>query len=207
MQDATVAALGPIGGWKVGAKSPEAEPVCAPLPASGMLASGARSVDRSGACAASRRRWRCAWPATWTVARCRRLPSTPCSRPSRWWKPGWPTSPGATRWPSWPTCKATARWCWARPPPLRPGEVDLREVEAEQRFDGRVVAADTRRQHRPPTCGGCWTGWPRTARPAACRCAPGRWSPPARSPACSSPRKARRWRRRSAGIGTVRLRF
>jgi 2-keto-4-pentenoate hydratase len=41
MQDATVAALGPIGGWKVGAKSPEAEPVCAPLPASGLLPSGA----------------------------------------------------------------------------------------------------------------------------------------------------------------------
>jgi 2-keto-4-pentenoate hydratase len=41
VQDATVSALGPIGGWKVGAKGPEAEPICAPLPASRLLASGA----------------------------------------------------------------------------------------------------------------------------------------------------------------------
>lgn len=34
-------ALGPIGGWKVGAKHAAAEPSCAPLPASGLLASGA----------------------------------------------------------------------------------------------------------------------------------------------------------------------
>jgi len=33
--------LGPIGGWKVGAAGPEAPPSCAPLPASGILPSGA----------------------------------------------------------------------------------------------------------------------------------------------------------------------
>ncbi|EJN09454.1 2-keto-4-pentenoate hydratase [Bradyrhizobium sp. YR681] len=42
IQDATLARIGPVGGWKVGASNPEAEPVCAPLPASGLLASGAR---------------------------------------------------------------------------------------------------------------------------------------------------------------------
>ena len=42
IQDATLARIGPAGGWKVGASGPEAEPVCAPLPASGLLASGAR---------------------------------------------------------------------------------------------------------------------------------------------------------------------
>ncbi|WP_349630696.1 2-keto-4-pentenoate hydratase [Bradyrhizobium liaoningense] len=42
IQDATLARLGPSGGWKVGASGPDAEPVCAPLPASGLLASGAR---------------------------------------------------------------------------------------------------------------------------------------------------------------------
>ncbi len=42
VQDATLASLGPIGGWKVGAKGPLAEPACAPLPTSGLLASGAR---------------------------------------------------------------------------------------------------------------------------------------------------------------------
>jgi len=42
IQDATVLALGPVAGWKVGARSEAAEPICAPLPASGLLASGAR---------------------------------------------------------------------------------------------------------------------------------------------------------------------
>ena len=42
IQDATLASLGPTGGWKVGAKDPQAEPACAPLPASGLLASGVR---------------------------------------------------------------------------------------------------------------------------------------------------------------------
>ena len=40
IQDATLSALGPIGGWKVGAKDSEAEPICAPLPASCLLPSG-----------------------------------------------------------------------------------------------------------------------------------------------------------------------
>lgn len=42
VQDATLALIGPAGGWKVGAKGPEAEPGCAPLPAAGVLAAGAR---------------------------------------------------------------------------------------------------------------------------------------------------------------------
>lgn len=33
--------LGPVGGWKVGARHATAEPSCAPLPASGLLPSGA----------------------------------------------------------------------------------------------------------------------------------------------------------------------
>lgn len=41
VQDAVVARLGPIGGWKVGAKGPALEPACAPLPASGLLHDGA----------------------------------------------------------------------------------------------------------------------------------------------------------------------
>jgi 2-keto-4-pentenoate hydratase len=40
IQDATLPALGPIGGWKVGAKDSVAEPICAPLPASCLLPSG-----------------------------------------------------------------------------------------------------------------------------------------------------------------------
>ncbi|HEX9720034.1 MAG TPA: fumarylacetoacetate hydrolase family protein [Ramlibacter sp.] len=40
VQDATVRGLGPVGGWKVGAKGPSAEPACAPLPAGGLFPSG-----------------------------------------------------------------------------------------------------------------------------------------------------------------------
>lgn len=41
VQDATVSGLGPVGGWKVGAKGPSAEPACAPLPAGVLFESGA----------------------------------------------------------------------------------------------------------------------------------------------------------------------
>ena len=41
IQDATLAALGPIGGWKVGARGPGLEPTCAPLPVNGLLSDGA----------------------------------------------------------------------------------------------------------------------------------------------------------------------
>ena len=52
IQDATLAAMGPVAGWKVGAKGPNAEPHCAPLPSSGIHASG---VTLTG----SAWRWRC----------------------------------------------------------------------------------------------------------------------------------------------------
>ncbi len=39
IQDAQMRALGPIGGWKVGARDGDAEPNCAPLPASVVLRS------------------------------------------------------------------------------------------------------------------------------------------------------------------------
>ena len=41
VQDLTVAELGSIGGWKVGAKNATSEPTCAPLPLAGVLPSGA----------------------------------------------------------------------------------------------------------------------------------------------------------------------
>jgi len=42
VQDVLLQSLGPIGGWKVGAKTASAEPHAAPLPAAGLLPSGAR---------------------------------------------------------------------------------------------------------------------------------------------------------------------
>lgn len=40
IQDLVIRELGPIGGWKVGARTPQAEPNCAPLPASLVFTSG-----------------------------------------------------------------------------------------------------------------------------------------------------------------------
>jgi 2-keto-4-pentenoate hydratase len=45
IQDAVVSRLGAIGGWKVGAKGPFAEPTCAPLPARLILRSPQRFAD------------------------------------------------------------------------------------------------------------------------------------------------------------------
>jgi 2-keto-4-pentenoate hydratase len=41
VQDATLQAIGAVGGWKVGARSRSARPTCAPLPAIGLLPDGA----------------------------------------------------------------------------------------------------------------------------------------------------------------------
>jgi 2-keto-4-pentenoate hydratase len=41
IQDATLATIGPVGGWKLGACAPGHEPTCAPLPAEGLLPDGA----------------------------------------------------------------------------------------------------------------------------------------------------------------------
>ena len=45
VQDLVIQSLGPIGGWKVGAKGPDREPTCAPLPAAGILATPATLPD------------------------------------------------------------------------------------------------------------------------------------------------------------------
>lgn len=42
IQDAVSEALGPVGGWKVGAKGPDTEPSCAPMPAALIHPSGFR---------------------------------------------------------------------------------------------------------------------------------------------------------------------
>jgi 2-keto-4-pentenoate hydratase len=52
IQDATLSAIGPVAGWKVGAKGPQAEPHCAPLPISGFYASGITLAGPAW-------RWRC----------------------------------------------------------------------------------------------------------------------------------------------------
>lgn len=47
IQDLVLQQLGPVGGWKVGAPSPDAEPTCAPLPQAGIQAGPAKlDADR-----------------------------------------------------------------------------------------------------------------------------------------------------------------
>jgi 2-keto-4-pentenoate hydratase len=46
IQLATLARIGPIGGWKVGAASPTAEPACAPMPLAGIQPSGGLATTR-----------------------------------------------------------------------------------------------------------------------------------------------------------------
>ncbi len=46
LQDAQLRVLGPIGGWKVGARSPDSEPNCSPLPASLVFRSPQRFAGR-----------------------------------------------------------------------------------------------------------------------------------------------------------------
>jgi 2-keto-4-pentenoate hydratase len=141
IQDATLARLGPIGGWKVGAKSPEAEPTAAPLPASGILASG---VALSGP----------AW-------RLRGIEAEVALRVAHDITDGMVTPASfdavlpaievvETRLADFAESDPLAQLAdlgshgalvLGAPSALRPGEVDLRAVEAEQRFDGRVVAA------------------------------------------------------------------
>lgn len=45
IQDAVIAQIGPIGGWKVGASSHDGEPNCAPLPATGIMTSPVRLLS------------------------------------------------------------------------------------------------------------------------------------------------------------------
>lgn len=49
VQDQSLRWLGPVGGWKVGAAGPTHIPICAPLPAAGLLASGVALSPPRGA--------------------------------------------------------------------------------------------------------------------------------------------------------------
>jgi len=49
VQDHSLRWLGPVGGWKVGAAGPNQTPICAPLPAAGLLPSGVALSPPRGA--------------------------------------------------------------------------------------------------------------------------------------------------------------
>ena len=112
IQDGVAAATGPVSGWKVGARTPTAEPNPAPLLAGALVKSPA-SVRRQGD-AHDRRRDRDLLPhrarhrrrAARRSAAMRR--STPWATPSSAWKwstRGWPISSRPIRNGCWPTTR------------------------------------------------------------------------------------------------------
>lgn len=147
IQDATLRQLGPAGGWKVGAKGLQAEPACAPLPATGLLASGAALAGS-------------AW-------RLRGIEVEVAVRLARDLVPGDALLPPAelaaaidcvlpvievvdTRLADWREADPLAQLAdlqshgalvMGRPAGLRPADVDLRTVAAYLAFDGQPVAS------------------------------------------------------------------
>ena len=91
-----LARLGPISGWSVGSKAPQAEPACAPLPATRLPASGITLVGDA---------WRMRGVEVEVTASRQALKS---------WKPVWRTGRAAMHCTDWPTCKAIVRRCWQK---------------------------------------------------------------------------------------------
>ena len=146
VQDATLARIGPAGGWKVGAKSPEALPTCAPLPAAGLLTSGTRLVGAP---------WRLRGVELEVAVRFAR--DLPCES-----APSLADLQGAidavlpaievveTRLADWRESDALAQLAdlqthgalvLGAPSTLAAADLDLRQVEAYLAFDGQPVAS------------------------------------------------------------------
>jgi 2-keto-4-pentenoate hydratase len=147
VQDATLAAVGPAGGWKVGAKGPQAEPGCAPLPAAGIFANGVELIGPP-----------------WTM---RGVEVEVAVRLARDFIPGSPEPDAAqvraaidcvlpavevveSRLADWRDSEPLAQVAdlqthgalvVGEPSTLRPADLDLREVVAYLAFDGQPVAS------------------------------------------------------------------
>jgi len=149
VQDHTVARLGPVGGWKVGAPGPQAEPTAAPLPAAGLLPAGVRLAGPAWAlrvvevevalrvardlAPAERLADAAAWPSLFDAV----MPAVEVVE---------------TRLQGWPEADALAKLADLQshgalvvgtPLPMPPGGVDLRLVQATLSFDGNEVAHTT----------------------------------------------------------------
>jgi 2-keto-4-pentenoate hydratase len=147
VQDATMRELGPVGGWKVGAKGPTAEPACAPLPATGVFATGAMLIGPQ---------WRMRGIEVEVAVRLRRelAPESATSDPASFHDAIEAVLPVIevveTRLADWRDSAALAQLAdlqshgaliIGRPSPLSPGELDLRTVQAYLAFDGQPVAS------------------------------------------------------------------
>ena len=147
VQDQTLRGLGPIGGWKVGAKGPTLEPACAPLPASGLLPTGATLLGppwrmRGIEVEVAVRLGRDLLPGDGEPAAATVRDAIECVLPV--------IEVVETRLADWRDSAPLAQLAdlqshgglvIGEPSALKPGELDLREVDAYLAFDGQPVAS------------------------------------------------------------------
>ncbi len=147
VQDATLALIGPAGGWKVGAKGPDAEPGCAPLLARGLFRSGEQLAAGQ---------WRLRGIEVEVALRLGRdlVPDT-STIDTAWLQAAVESVVPAieiveTRLQDWRESDPLAQLAdlqshgglvVGEPGALRPADVDLRAVEAYLAFDGQPVAS------------------------------------------------------------------
>jgi 2-keto-4-pentenoate hydratase len=147
VQDATIDAVGLAGGWKVGAKGAELEPGCAPLPVSGLFASGIRLIGPPWAMRGIEvelavRFARDFIPSSPEIDRAQLHDAIDCVLPA--------IEVVETRLADWRESDPLAQLAdlqnhgalvLGEPSTLAPADLDLRNVEAYLAFDGQPVAS------------------------------------------------------------------
>jgi 2-keto-4-pentenoate hydratase len=147
VQDATLELAGPAGGWKVGAKAPDVEPGAAPLPASGIYASGASLTGpawsmRGIEVEVAVRFARDFVPSSPDVDRLQLQAAIDCVLPA--------IEVVETRLADWRHSDPLAQLAdlqthgalvVGEPSRVKPADLDLRQVEAYLAFDGQPVAS------------------------------------------------------------------
>jgi 2-keto-4-pentenoate hydratase len=147
VQDATADAIGPMRGWKVGAKAPELEPAASPLPASGIFASGVTLIGppwtmRGIEVEAAVRFARDFVPASPEIDRAQLQDAIDCVLPA--------IEVVETRLVDWRDSAPLAQMAdlqthgalvLGEPSTMKPADLDLRQVEAYLAFDGQPVAS------------------------------------------------------------------
>lgn len=147
VQEATLLAIGPHGGWKVGAPGPQLDPGCAPLPAAGIFADPVELVGspwtmRGIEVEVAVRFARDFVPASPEVDQVQLLNAIDCVLPA--------IEVVETRLADWRDSDPLAQLAdlqthgalvLGQPSGLPPADLDLRRVEAYLAFDGQPVAS------------------------------------------------------------------
>ena len=147
VQDAVLDAVGPAHGWKVGAKGAELEPNAAPLPASGVYASGTRLIGppwslRGIEVEVAVRFARDFAPTSPDIDRAALQDAIDCVLPA--------IEVVETRLADWRESEPLAQLAdlqthgalvVGEPSSMKPSDLDLRSVEAYLAFDGQPVAS------------------------------------------------------------------